>query len=69
MISEVGRHTQHNYAILDIVKFFKYLNIHLYKNGHIHRTQKQLANQSHFALHNLFVVFNQRELTITDKCK
>ena len=73
MIFENGRHTQHifylNDAILDIVTFFKYLGIHLYKNGHMHKTQKKLANQSHFALHNLFVVFNRLELTITDKCK
>ena len=41
MISEVGRHTQHNYAILDIVKFFKYLGIQLYNNGHMHRTNKK----------------------------
>ena len=30
----------------------------------MHRTQKKLAKQSHFALHNLFVVLNQLELTI-----
>ena len=43
-IFENGRHTQHifylNDAILYIVTFFKYLGIHLLKNGHMHRNKK-----------------------------
>ena len=73
MIFETGRHTTHNFtlydSILNIKQSFKYLGIHFYKNGHWHRTQKRLAQHSSFALHNLFIVFNQIELTSFDKCK
>lgn len=73
MIFEQGRHTMHNFTfnnqILEVVKSFKYLGIHLFKNGYWYRTQKHLAQHSLFALHNLFVVYNQLELKTNDKCK
>jgi hypothetical protein len=45
------------------------LGIHFFKNGHTNRTQKRLAQHGAYALHNLFIVFNQIELNIKDKCK
>ena len=56
-------------TILNVEDSFKYLGIHFYKNGHWNRTQKILAQYASFALHNLFIVFNQIELTSIDKCK
>jgi hypothetical protein len=73
MIFEKGRHTTHNFiynnTVLDVVDSFKYLGIHLFKNGGWFRSQKRIAQHSQFALHNLFIVFNQLELTINDKNK
>ena len=47
---------------------FKYLGINLYKNGCWFRTQKRTAQHSLYALHNLFIVFNQLNLNTNDKC-
>ena len=73
MIFEKGRHTTYNFTLYDTVlnveESFKYLGIHFYNNGHWNRTQKRLAQHASFALHNLFIVFNQIELTSIDKCK
>lgn len=73
MIFEAGRHTTYNFMynniILENVKTFKYLGINLFKNGHWQRTQKKLAKHSLYALHNLFIIFNQLEMTIPEKCK
>ena len=73
MIFEKGRSTRHNFILcnteLEIVDSFKYLGTHLFKNGSWYRTQKRLAQHSLFALHNLFIVFTQLELTTSDKCR
>lgn len=73
MIFEQGRHSTHNFTfnnqLLEVVTSFKYIGIYLYKNGHWYRTQKQLAQHSLYALHNLFTVYNQLDLKIQDKCK
>ena len=55
--------------MIETVKCFKYLGVALYKNGNWYRTQKVIAEHSRFALHNLFITFNQIELTAKDKCK
>ena len=55
--------------MIETVKCFKYLGVALYKNGNWYRTQKVIAEHSSFALHNLFITFNQIELTAKDKCK
>ena len=63
MIFEQGRHTTYNFTfnrkILEVVNTFKYLGIHLFKNGQWHRTINNIAQHSSFALHNLFIVLNQ----------
>jgi hypothetical protein len=72
MIFERGRHTQHNFILcehqLEVVKSFKYLGTHLFKNGSWYRTQSRIAQYASYALHNLFIIFNQIELTNKDKC-
>ena len=72
-IFERGRHTSYNFYLkgtkLDIVTSFKYLGIHFFKNGNRYRTQKRLADQASYALHNLFSLFNQIELPTSEKCR
>lgn len=72
MIFERGRSTSYDFIIcgktLELVQSFKYLGIHFFKNGSWYQTQKRLAQHSAFALHNLFTVFNQIELSTSDKC-
>ena len=48
---------------------FKYLGIHFFKNGNWFRTQKRIAEHASYALHNLFALFNQIELSISEKCR
>lgn len=73
MIFERGRNTFHAFFLsgnrLDNVESFKYLGICFYKNGSFYRTQKKLAEHSLPALHKLFLVFNQLDLSVTDKCR
>ena len=73
MIFEKGRHTHFDFYLnnvkLELVDSFKYLGIHFFKNGNWHRTQQRLAQHGSFALHKLFSLFNQVELTISKKCK
>ena len=52
-----------------MVTSFKYLGIHFFKNGNWYRTQQRLAQHASFALHKLFSLFSQMELTISKKCK
>ena len=72
MIFETSRHaTQYDFYInnvkLEVVKTFKYLGFYFFKNGNWHRTQKQLSQHAAFALHNLFSLFRQVELTFYQK--
>lgn len=73
MIFEKGRHTHFDFYLnnvkLEMVTSFKYLGIHFFKNGNWHRTQKRLAQHASFALHKLFSLFGQVELTTSRKCK
>jgi hypothetical protein len=73
IIFEKGRHTNLRFKIanteLETVKSFKYLGVHLFKNGHWNRTQKTIAHHASFAMHNLFTVFNQLELQTSEKIK
>ena len=73
MIFETGRHTHHDFilndTVLEIVTTFKYLGVNLFKNGNWFRSQKRIAQHSLFSLHKLFIVFNQLELTSSDKCR
>ena len=72
MIFENGRHTNYDFVFnnvtLETVTSFKYLGVHLFKNGHWNRTQKHIAKHSQSALHNLFIVFNQLGLSTKEKC-
>lgn len=73
MIFEKGRHTHFDFYLnnvkLELVTSFKYLGIHFFKNGNWNRTQKRLSQHASFALHNLFSLFRQIELPISEKCK
>ena len=73
MIFEKGRHTTCdlflNNVKLEAVNFFKYLGIHFFKNGNWFRTQKRLAQHASFALQNLFSVFKQIDIPVSEKCK
>ena len=74
MIFEKGRYyTQHDFYLynvkLELVTSFKYLGIHFFKNGDWNRTQKRLSQHASFALHKLFILFSQAELTMSKKCK
>ena len=72
MIFEKGRHTSYDFYLnnvkLEIVSTFKYLGVYFFKNGNWNRTQKCIANHASFALHNLFSVFNNVEISTTQKC-
>ena len=72
MIFENGRQTQYDFIlnnyILDVVTNFKYLGITLFKNGKWTRTEKSIADKALYAIHNLFIVFNQVEMSTKDKC-
>ena len=71
MIFETGRHTHFDFYLnnfkIELVDSFKYLGIHFFKNGNWHRTQQRLALHGSFALHKLFSLFNQEEMTISKK--
>ena len=73
MIFEKGRHTTYGFYLnnkkLELVTSFKYLGIHFFKNGNWFRTQKRIAEHASYALHNLFALFNQIELSISEKCR
>ena len=73
MIFEKGRQTRYNFTYdnvqLDVVDSFKYLGIHFFKNCNWNRTEKMLVQHSYPALHKLFIVFNQLNLSISDRCK
>ena len=73
MIFEKGRHTSCdlflNNVKLEVVQSFKYLGVHFFKNGNWFRTQKRLANHASRALHNLFALFRQLDLPMSEQCK
>ena len=73
MIFERGRHTICelflNNVKLEVVDSFKYLGVHFFKNGNWFRTQKRLAQHASYALHNLFALFRQIDIPVTEKCK
>ena len=52
-----------------MVDSFKYLGVHFFKNGNWFRTQKRLAQHASYALHNLFALFRQIDIPVTEKCK
>ena len=73
MIFEKGRHTSCDLFLtnvkLEVVQLFKYLGVHFFKNGNWFRTQKRLANHESRALHNLFALFRQLDLPMSEQCK
>lgn len=73
MIFEKGRHTSCNLFLnnvkLEVVHSFKYLGVHFFKNGNWFRTQKRLSQHASYALHNLFALFRQLDLPMSEKCK
>ena len=73
MIFEKGRHSHFDFYLnntkLELVTSFKYLGIHFFKNGNWYRTHKLLAQHASFALHNLFSLFGELELPVSEKCK
>ena len=73
MIFEKGKHTNYDFKlsdeVLEVVQHFRYLGIYFYKNGSWYRTHKRIAQQASYALHNLFIIFNQMNLYANDKCR
>ena len=74
MIFENGRWRSHHdfyiyNSVLELADSFKYLGITLFKNGKWHRTQKSISQHASFALFNLFKIFKNIELPITQKIK
>ena len=73
MIFEKGRHTSCNLFLnnveLEVVQSFKYLGVHFFKNGNWFRTQKRQSQHASYALHNLFALFRQLDLPMSEKCK
>ena len=71
MIFEKGRHTAYNFNInnqlIEIVSLFKYLGVYLYKNGNWYRTQKRASQHVSYSLQNLFIIFIQIELPVSEK--
>ena len=74
MIFENGRHTLYDIYIIyiynskiDVVTSFKYLGVHLFKNGNWYRTQQRVAQHASFSLHNLFAVYNNLDLPISNR--
>ena len=73
MIFQKGHHTSYGFYLnntkLEVVTSFKYLGLYLKKNGNWHRTLKYIADHASFALHNLFSLFTQVEIPVSQKCK
>ena len=73
MIFEKGRHTSYDFYLnntkLEVVTSFKYLGVYFFKNGNWYRTQKCIADHASFALHNLFSLFSQVDISTYQKCK
>jgi hypothetical protein len=71
MIFEKGRKTNFDFYLyntkLEIVESFKYLGVYFFKNNNWKRTQKTIAQHSLHSLHNLFTIFNQLDLSFTNK--
>ena len=73
MLFERGRRTSHDTYInghkIKIVKSFKYLGVHLFKNNNWKRTQQRVAQHASHALHNMFIILNQTDLLISEQIK
>jgi hypothetical protein len=73
MIFEKGRHTTYNFYInntqIELVNSFKYLGMTFFKNGNWTRSQKTIAQHASIALHNLFGIFRNVELHLSQKIK
>ena len=54
---------------IEIVKSFKYLGVHLFKNANWYRTQKRIAEHASFSMYKLFSIFASIELPVSEKCK
>ena len=71
MIFEKGRKTHYDFFLyntkIEITESFKYLGVHLFKNGNWNRTQKRIAQHASYSLHNLFTIYNQLDLPISQK--
>lgn len=69
VIFENGRHTSYDfyiyYSLIEVVTSFKYLGVHLFKNGNWNRTQKRVAQHASYSMHNLFIVYNQLDLPVS----
>ena len=71
MIFERGGHTSCDLSLnntkLEVVDPFKYLVVHFFKIGNWFRTlQKRLAQHASYALHNIFSLFRQIDISITE---
>ena len=71
MIFENSRPTSYDFFLygtkIDIVHSFKYLGIYFFKNGNWCRTQKTIAQHAGHSLHNLFIIYNQLDLPVSQR--
>jgi hypothetical protein len=72
MIFEKGRHARHDFyvndTLIELVTLFKYLGITLLKNGNWYRTLKHISEHASFALYSVFTIFDNIELSVSQKC-
>jgi len=61
------RHHDHGCTV--IVKSFKFLGVHLFKNNNWNRTQQRVAQHASHALHNCFIILNHTDLPISEQIK
>ena len=68
-----SRPTTHNFYLynekLEVVSSFKYLGMHLFRNGNWNRTQKHIAEHASKSLCRLFSVFRQYNFKTSEKSK
>ena len=73
MIFEKGRRSHYDFyvynTVIELVDSFKYLGITLFKNGNWYRTQKCISQHASFALFNLFTIFKNIDLPISQNIK
>ena len=73
VIFEKGRPTKFDFYMynskVEIVDSFKYLGVHLYKNGKWNRTQARISQHAAYSLHKLFIICNQLDLKVDMKNK
>jgi hypothetical protein len=73
MVFENGRKTEpiiyYNNVVIDVVEYFSYLGVTLYKNGGWYRTQKGIRDRGMYALHRLFNTLYDISLPVNEQIR